>query len=79
MTNPTTLPTTTVQAYVATDGSLWLNEDECLEKNRLLKDHKLYSHINNRCSCANSQTADTTDILEYIRMYFDEIKSILGK
>ena len=74
-----TLPTTQVTAYVATDGSLWLNEDECLDKNRQLKDQKLYSHINNCCTGADAQTADTSDILEYIIEHFDEIKTILGK
>ena len=73
------LPTTQVTAYVATDGSLWLNGDECLDKNRQLKDQKLLQHIDNLCEGARMDRADTGAILEYILLYSDEIKSILEK
>jgi hypothetical protein len=79
MTNTTTLPTTTVQAYVATDGSLWLDEDECLDKNRELANESLRVHIKENCNGDGCGKYDMYDTADYIRHHFDEIKTILGK
>lgn len=78
MTNPTTLPTTTVQAYVATDGSLWLDEDECLGRNQELSS-ELYEHIYHKCLLDDTSCYTTETIAEYIIEHFDKIKAILGK
>jgi hypothetical protein len=72
------LPTTTVQAYVATDGSLWLNEDECLERNQELSS-ELHEHIYHRCFLDDTSCYTTETIAEYIIEHFDKIKTILGK
>jgi hypothetical protein len=70
-------PTTQVLAYVATDGSLYLNEDECLDKNAALQSDNLLNSIDKYMGY--SRTLDSEEISEYIRLNFDEIKSILGK
>jgi hypothetical protein len=72
-------PTTQVHAYVANDGSLWLDEAECLDKNQKLRDSNLFQHINSLCEGAQIDRAKNTAILEYILTYFDEIKTILKK
>jgi len=73
------IPTTTVQAYVATDGSLWLNEDECLEKNRLITWDKLNTHICENCETEQYEGSHSDHITSYIIHNFDEIKTILEK
>ena len=79
MSKPTsTLPTTTVQAYVATDGSLWLNEQECLGRNQELSS-ELHEHIYHQCLLDETSCYTTETIAEYIIEHFDEIKSILGQ
>jgi hypothetical protein len=70
-------PTTQVTAYVATDGSLYLSEDECLDKNAELQGNNLLDSIDKYMGY--SRTLDSEEISEYIRLNFDEIKSILGK
>jgi hypothetical protein len=74
-----TTPTTQVTAYVATDGSLYLNEDECLDKNAELLNMKLREHIEQWCDGVENARADTHDVAYYISSRFDEIKTILGK
>jgi hypothetical protein len=68
-------PTTQVTAYVATDGSLYLDEAECLDKNVELQSANLLNHLDKYMGY--SRTLDSEEILEYIRLNFDEIKSIL--
>jgi hypothetical protein len=74
-----TLPTTQVTAYVATDGSLWIDEDECLDKNRELTNESLRVHIKENCNGDYDGKYDMYDTADYIRYHFDEIKAILGK
>jgi hypothetical protein len=70
-------PTTQVLAYVATDGSLYLNEDDCLDKNAELQSDNLRNHLDKYMGY--SQALDSEEISKYIRLNFDEIKTMLGK
>jgi hypothetical protein len=72
-----TTPTTQVTAYIATDVSLWLDEDECLYKNAELLNMKLREHIERWCDGVEIARANTHDVAYYISNRFDEIKSIL--
>lgn len=76
------LPTTQVTAYVATDGSLWLNENECLVHNRTLRapeELSLHGHVWDECRVDSTGVYTTGTITDYIIQHFDEIKAILGK
>jgi len=72
-------PTTQVLAYVANDGSLWLDEAECLERNQELSS-TLFDHVYHNCLMDEESDGFTSeDVTKYIVEYFDEIRSILGK
>jgi len=71
-------PTTQVQAYVANDSSLWLDEAECLSHNQELAS-ELYNHIYHHCLLDDTGCYTAETVSEYIIEYLDEIKSILKK
>jgi len=71
-------PTTQTTAYVANDGSLWLDEAECLSHNQELTS-ELYDHIYHHCLLDDTGCYTTETISAYILEHFDKIKAILKK